>query len=195
MRARVFLASLLGFLSLLAATVAVPAAAQPREVPNEARDGIQPLDRLLPGIRRDHPGNFYDAEGPTYGPSGNPHYHLKWMTPEGRVIWYDADARSGRVLRSSPGRDSFDSGARAYDRAGPRPYVGRYPPYTAEPYDRGYGRERQRERDANPPPGFGPGARYGSPYGGWRGGDGGWRGGREGGGRGDGGGRGGRGRH
>ena len=72
------------------------------------RDGVQPLDRLLPGIRREHPGDFYDAEGPTYGPAGDPHYHLKWMTPDGRVIWYDTDARSGRVLRSSPGRDSFD---------------------------------------------------------------------------------------
>ena len=30
--------------------------------------GVQPLDRLLPGIRRAHPGDFYDAEGPTYGP-------------------------------------------------------------------------------------------------------------------------------
>jgi hypothetical protein len=178
MRARVFLVFLLGFLSLLAANIAVPAAAQPRA----SREGIQPLDRLLPGIRRDHPGTFYDAEGPTYGPSGNPHYHLKWMTPEGRVIWYDADARSGRVLRSSPGRDSFDSG----DRGGARAYEGRYPPYTADPYDRGYGRARENERNANPPPGFGPGARYGNPYGGWRGGNGG--------GRGDGG-RGGHGRH
>ncbi|HEY4078928.1 MAG TPA: hypothetical protein VGM26_18510 [Rhizomicrobium sp.] len=164
MRARFFLASLLGFLSLLAMTMAVPAAAQPR-------DGIQPLDRLLPGIRRDHPGTFYDAEGPTYGP--NPHYHLKWMTPEGRVIWYDADARSGRVLRSSPGRDNFDSG----DRAAPRPFADRYPPYMAEPYDRGYGRMREQERYANPPPGFGHGPRYGNPYGGWRR-DGGGRGGR-----------------
>lgn len=182
MRARVFLAFLLGFLSLLAATISGPAAAQPR--PYESRDGIQPLDRLLPGIRRDHPGTFYDAEGPTYGPSGNPHYHLKWMTPEGRVIWYDADARSGRVLRASPGRDSFDSGDRPFvDRAGPRPFVDRYPPYTADPYDRGYGRMREQERNANPPPGFGSGGRYGNPYGGWRGG------------RGDGGGRGGRGRH
>jgi hypothetical protein len=178
MRARAFSALLLGFLSLLAATVTVPAAAQPREGrPYESRDGIQPLDRLLPGIRRDHPGTFYDAEGPTYGPSGNPHYHLKWMTPEGRVIWYDADARSGRVLRSSPGRDSFDSGDRP-DRA--RPFVGRYPPYTADPYDRGYGRAREQERYANPPPGFGHGPRHGNPYGGWRR---------------DGGGRGGRGRH
>lgn len=75
------------------------ALSQPKDGPY--RDGVQPLDRLLPSIRRAHPGEFYDAEGPTYGPSGDAHYHLKWMTPEGRVIWFDADARNGRVLRSS----------------------------------------------------------------------------------------------
>ena len=104
---------------------AVPALAQPygppyRGDPREApRDGVQPLDRLLPGIRREHPGDFYDAEGPTYGPSGDPHYHLKWMTPDGRIEWLDTDARTGRVLGSSPGRDSFDQpgAARDYPRA------------------------------------------------------------------------------
>ena len=65
-----------------------------------------------PASGAQHPGDFYDAEGPTYGPSGDPHYHLKWMTPDGRVIWYDTDARNGRVLRSSPGRDSFDNSSR-----------------------------------------------------------------------------------
>src|ERR1700761_9335100 len=98
MRARLFFALLLSLLPLCA-----PAMAQP------GPGGVQPLDRLLPGIRRAHPGNFYDAEGPTYGPQGDPHYHLKWMTPDGRVVWYDTDARNGRVLRTSPGRDSFDT--------------------------------------------------------------------------------------
>jgi hypothetical protein len=96
----------------------------------ERGDGVQPLDRLLPGIRRSHPGDFYDAEGPTYGPSGDPHYHLKWMTPDGRVIWYDTDARSGRVLRSAPGRDAFDSNR--FGEGGP-------PPGYDRPYRRGYG--------------------------------------------------------
>jgi hypothetical protein len=123
MRARVFSAILLGLLALLA----VPVAAQPYgpPPPGYRGGGVQPLDRLLPGIRRAHPGDFYDAEGPTYGPQGDPHYHLKWMTPDGRVIWYDTDARSGRVLRSSPGRDSFD---------GPAP-----PPGYARPYAPGPG--------------------------------------------------------
>src|SRR6187399_1129942 len=168
MRGRGFSPLFLVFLALL--TLAWGSAgstlAQPYGGPDRdgGRDRVQPLDRLLPGIRRAHPGEFYDAEGPTYGPSGDAHYHLKWMTPEGRVIWYDADARSGRVLRSSPGRDSFDSGDRPFvDR--PRPFVDRYPPYTADPYDRGYGRMREQERNANPPPGFGSGGRYGNPYG------------------------------
>lgn len=70
--------------------------------------GVQPLDRILPEVRRSHPGEFYDADGPTTGPGGSEHYHLKWMRPDGRVEWLDTDARTGRVLGSSPGRDNFD---------------------------------------------------------------------------------------
>jgi hypothetical protein len=105
MRARVFL----GFLTALAPFLAAGGAgAQP----------AQPLDRLLPQIRREHPGQFLDAEGATIG--GNPHYHLKWLTPDGRVIWLDADARSGRVVNTSPGRDNFDAGrARAPESGAP----------------------------------------------------------------------------
>src|SRR4051812_26954189 len=70
--------------------------------------GVLPLDRILPEIRRTHPGQFYDADGPSTGPDGSQHYHLKWMSPDGRIEWLDADARTGRVLGSSPGRDTFD---------------------------------------------------------------------------------------
>ena len=181
---RILFALALSVLSFAAPVSSGSAVAQPRYA--EARDGIQPLDRLLPGIRRAHPGKFYDAEGPTYGPSGDPHYHLKWMTPEGRVIWFDADARNGRVLRQSRGRDSFEDGAGPPPPGYARPYMDRQP-YTADPYDGGYGRMRDRERYA---PSFVPGPRYGS-GGGWRGRDGGGNGRGFGGGRGDGGGRGG----
>jgi len=95
MRARLFLAFLVAFAPLLAAG---EAGAQP--------SGVQPLDRLLPQIRRNVPGQFLDAEGA--GTGSNPHYHLKWLTPDGRVVWLDADARTGRVLGQSPGRDTFD---------------------------------------------------------------------------------------
>jgi hypothetical protein len=70
--------------------------------------GAVPLDRLLPEIRRSHPGTFYDAEGPSRGPDGQLHYHLKWMTPDGRVIWLDTNARTGRVLGIVHGRDRTD---------------------------------------------------------------------------------------
>jgi hypothetical protein len=154
MFARLFFPVFLGFFALLAAGPVQPALAQP----GPGRGGVQPLDRLLPGIRRGHPGNFYDAEGPTYGPAGDPHYHLKWMTPDGRVIWYDTDARNGRVLRSSPGRDSFDD---PRDYPGPHAYSRRYPSY-ARPY--GY----DGGRFGPPPPG------YVRPFRGWHHGRG-WR--------------------
>jgi hypothetical protein len=174
MFARIFFSLFLAVSGLMALAPHGVAEAQPRyDRRGEMPDGVQPLDRLLPGIRRSHPGEFYDAEGPTYGPTGDPHYHLKWMTPDGRIIWFDADARSGRVLRSSPGRDSFVDRGEYRERRGeyqgrrgeaPRPFIDRYPPYTADPYDRGYGRERARERERYVP-NFVPGPRYGNPYG------------------------------
>lgn len=189
MFARIFLAIFLA-LSGLAALSPDMAQAQPRYGRGEMRDGVQPLDRLLPGIRRNHPGEFYDAEGPTYGPSGEAHYHLKWMTPDGRIIWYDADARSGRVLRSSPGRDSFDERRGGSDdrrdfrrNEGLRPFMDRREdrqeyrqeyrqgPYMGGSYDNGYGRARERENDRYAP-NFAPSPRYGNPQGERRGGEG-----------------------
>jgi len=59
---------------------------------------VQPLDRILPGIRSGRPGRFYDAEGPFADAVGGWHYRIKWLTPEGRIVWLDADARTGRVF-------------------------------------------------------------------------------------------------
>ncbi len=64
-----------------------PASAQP----------ALPLDRLLPEIRRTNPGQFLDAEGITR--NGAPGYRLKWLTPDGRVIEREVDARTGRAMR------------------------------------------------------------------------------------------------
>jgi hypothetical protein len=80
---------------------------------NATSAGNPSLDRILPTVRQHHPGKFYDAEGPWRGPDGQYRYRLKWMTPNGRVVWFDADARTGRVL----GPDSETHG---YDRAPPR---------------------------------------------------------------------------
>src|SRR5262245_853054 len=93
-----YFAPLCGLLLLSAAAVGEPAAAQP----NRAREGVQSgevrsLDEILNGIRRERPGRLADVEGPNVDASGEPHYRLKWLTPDGRVLWLDTDARTGRV--------------------------------------------------------------------------------------------------
>jgi len=102
------------FLALLAvlALGTAPASAQPRRAPD-----VQPLDRVLPQVRSRYPGTFYDADGPFMDESGNPHYRLKWMTPEGRVMWLDTDARTGRVLGVEHG--GARGGARGYNAPPP----------------------------------------------------------------------------
>src|SRR5256885_9025934 len=106
------------FLGLLFAllTVGAPAVAQGRHPPNGYN--VQPLDRILPGIRNGRPGRFFDAEGPYPDAAGRWHYGIKWLTPEGRVIWLDTDARSGRVIGPysgyHPGFTMPPSGLRYY---------------------------------------------------------------------------------
>jgi len=81
------------------------------------------LDDILPQIRAQHPGRLSDAEPWTDG-GGNQHYRIKWMTPEGRIIYFDANARTGRYTgaagdegndwRDRRGRDdSEDRGQRS----------------------------------------------------------------------------------
>jgi hypothetical protein len=67
------------------------------------------LDRILPQVRQNHPGKFYDAQGPWRGPDGRYRYRLKWMTPSGRIVWFDADAHTGRVLGPDFKRRGNDS--------------------------------------------------------------------------------------
>src|SRR5580704_8092911 len=119
---------------LFAALPGLPAAAQGRRAP-----GVQPLDQILPEIRRTHPGRFYDADGPTLGPDGAEHYHLKWLTPDGRIEYLDTDARTGRVLGTSPGRDNFDAPG-AMPSYAPAPSYRLPPPGYGERFrDNGYG--------------------------------------------------------
>ncbi|HEX5280206.1 MAG TPA: hypothetical protein VFW28_09010 [Micropepsaceae bacterium] len=117
------------FLSALAACAGT-AAAQPYR----AREGVQSgqmrsLDQILNGIRRQRPGSLADVEGPNPSPEGGAQYRLKWITPDGRVLWLDTDARTGRVL-----------GVEGEDR-GP-------PPGAVNPGPPAYG---------PPPPGYPPG--------------------------------------
>ena len=110
-------------IGLICATLAVaPAFAQYdddwRQRDTYDSSQLQPLDRILPEVRRNHPGRFYDAEGPFQGQDGQMHYRLKWMTPEGRVVWFDANARTGRVLGTGGNRHDFE-GEGSFDGQGP----------------------------------------------------------------------------
>src|SRR5206468_2234704 len=71
--------------------------------PYRAREGVQSgqvrsLDEILNGIRRQRPGSLADVQGPNPSAAGEPTYRLKWVTPDGRVLWLNTDARTGRVL-------------------------------------------------------------------------------------------------
>ena len=102
----------------LCIVVSLPAATQARgHGPGPAP--AQQLDKILPRFRHSHPGTFYDAEGPYRGQDGRMHYRLKWMTPQGHMVWYDTDARSGAVLGKVHGPRSLPSGPHA-GRPAPR---------------------------------------------------------------------------
>ncbi|HEY2069841.1 MAG TPA: PepSY domain-containing protein [Rhizomicrobium sp.] len=152
------------FLAILVlATLGLP----PVEAQRYPRAGSQvvPLEQVLPQIRHSYPGTFSDAEGPYPDEYGNPHYHIKWLTPEGRVVWLDTDARTGRVIGVN------GSGWRTQQyRADPRGYGGQYNgPYNA-PYNggRAAGYPPPPNRGA-PPPNWGGGGNYrgGYPRGGY----------------------------
>jgi hypothetical protein len=116
--------------------------------PYRAREGVQSgqvrsLDQILNGIRRQRPGSLADVQGPNPSAAGGSRYRLKWVTPDGRVLWLDTDAQTGRVL-GVEGEDRRGPPAppQAFGRQqGPPPP----PVYNAVPP--GYGR---------PPPGYGP---------------------------------------
>jgi hypothetical protein len=111
-------------------------------------EGRHSFDRILPEIRRHTPGTFYDAEGPFTGQDGLARYRIKWMTPDGRIIWYEVDARNGRILGMVTGTLPLSSSRR--DR-NPEGYL---PPYGERYDDDGYGdgrNDRNSDRFGNWP--------------------------------------------
>lgn len=122
---------------VLAAGMSAPAAAQ-----RDRHEGARALDQILPHIRQSRPGTFYDAEGPYPGPDGRMHYRLKWMTPEGRILWLDTDAHTGRVLGE-------DRGPRRpqWDRGGAREDQRRYAPRRDRDDERGNPFRGHRDND------------------------------------------------
>jgi hypothetical protein len=104
-----YLAPLLLFVLIEAAAGPGDAAAQAfgarqqGRAPDGARERVQSgevrsLGDIVDSVRRQRPGNLADVQGPNMGPSGEPHYRLKWVSPNGRVEWLDADARTGRII-------------------------------------------------------------------------------------------------
>ena len=83
-------------LLFLALALAAPAAeAQPilRNDLGQGAQPTQPLDRILNNIRRQFPGQVSDVQGPVGG-----RYRVKWLTPDGRILWVETDARTGQIL-------------------------------------------------------------------------------------------------
>jgi hypothetical protein len=110
-------------LAALIAALLVGAASAPASAQNfRGRPGgpgdVRPLNDILDGIRRERPGSLADVQGPSAGPAGDPRYRLKWLTPDGRVLWLDTDARTGQVLgvegddRGPGGPPAFGGGPR-----------------------------------------------------------------------------------
>jgi hypothetical protein len=155
MRRRAFLSLVVA----LCAAFASPVWAQGRY---GGEPGVQPLDRILPMVRNGRPGRFYDAEGPFPDAEGGYHYRIKWLTPDGRVVWLDTDARTGRVFGTARGD---------WREQGPPPVAPYFRGPTA-PYGPAVGYPPGGNRFGGP-----PGAPYGgAPRGGWRGPHGGERG-------------------
>ncbi|HEX3653701.1 MAG TPA: hypothetical protein VHU18_12855 [Rhizomicrobium sp.] len=117
-----------------------PAAAQGRIVHPYGPGAPVPLERILPQIRSAHPGTFSDVDGPFPDPAGRLHYRIKWLTPEGKVIWLDADARTGHVLGVNRGWGGYGHPA-PYPRGyfAPFPRIEGPPPRYFRP-GRGWGR-------------------------------------------------------
>lgn len=165
-----YFAPVLAVLLLGAAVCAAPASAQPYRARQGVQSGeVRSLDEILNGIRRERPGNLADVQGPNMGPAGEPRYRLKWLTPDGRVLWLDTDARTGRVL----GVEGDDRGPAPAPRGGFGPFgqrrgnfaPGGAPVAPSGPppgYDRGpppnYDRGPPPNYDRGPPPGYYRGA-------------------------------------
>ena len=119
-------------LLILGATASV-ATAQPYRAREGVESGrVRSLDQILNGIRRERPGSLSDVQGPNAGPQGEPRYRLKWLTPDGRVLWLDTDARTGRVL-GVEGEDRGPPPGAGPGRSQPRGFVPRAEPRNGPP--------------------------------------------------------------
>ena len=115
------------------------------------RRGAPSLDRVLPQIRQSVPGRFYDAEGPFLSPEGQATYRIKWMTPDGRIIWFAVDARSGQILGGAPySAGTSDVYRREDDRPPRNNYRGEDGDARTRDRDNGWNQGRRNDDGDNP---------------------------------------------
>ena len=74
---------------------------------NPSRDEVVaqatfPLNAILQNIARMYPGKHLEAEGP-YEQGGRRVYRIKWLTNDGRVIVFLADAETGQIISQRGG--------------------------------------------------------------------------------------------
>jgi len=139
--------------ALTLVTAADGAMAQPFMNERGNRDEMQSLDSILGNIRRQHPGQLSDVEGPRNG-----RYIIKWLTPDGRVLWLETDARTGQVMGVRGGGDNFER--QSYEPA-PTFFPRNEDRYRDRPpgdrFDRGNRNDRDRFDDGRS--NWGPGER------------------------------------
>ena len=66
------------------------------------RGEIQPLERVLAGVRSAYPGRVMDVDLRQRGDSWT--YYIKLLTPDDAMMSINVDARTGRILSVSGGR-------------------------------------------------------------------------------------------
>ena len=72
--------------------------------PDDARDGvregrIRPLRDILRTVESQIPGQLVGGAQLQELPGGRAVYHLRWRTPDGRLLDLAVDAESGAILR------------------------------------------------------------------------------------------------
>jgi hypothetical protein len=131
---------------LVAVLVGSPADAQPPPFgrPQIGQGGGVPFAVILNNIRRQFPGQLSDVQ------ERGGRYEVKWLMPDGRVLFIIADARTGQIMGvqggGGPAPRNFGGFQRQNFGPGRNVDVSREPPAGLERPAPGRGRGRGRGR-------------------------------------------------
>jgi hypothetical protein len=93
-----YVATILILLSLALSIPQASAQPFPRRDGGPQAQQMLPLNMILANIRRQFPGQLSDVQGPRNGI-----LVIKWLTPDGQILFIEADARTGQILGVSGG--------------------------------------------------------------------------------------------